>query len=141
MEATDEARPAAFVFARGCGPAVGLRCRSGARLVLLASIPVSLTFISSGGATRGDEGLFSVSKYWFPAKRYGWGWGLPTTWQGWIAVLAFVVLIAAGSILLPPGRSLAAYLIYVCALVVLLLGLCWLKGEPPRWRWGGRDRA
>jgi len=82
-----------------------------------------------------------VSKYWFPAKRYGWGWGLPTTWQGWIAVLAFVVLIAAGSILLPPGRSLAAYLIYVCALVVLLLGLCWLKGEPPRWRWGGRDRA
>jgi hypothetical protein len=28
-----------------------------------------------------------MSRYWFPAKRYGWGWGLPVTWQGW-AVLA-----------------------------------------------------
>ena len=25
-------------------------------------------------------------KYWFPAKRYGWGWGLPSTWQGWIVL-------------------------------------------------------
>ena len=23
-------------------------------------------------------------KYWFPAKRYGWGWGMPNTWQGWL---------------------------------------------------------
>jgi len=20
--------------------------------------------------------------YWFPAKRYGWGWGIPNRWQG-----------------------------------------------------------
>jgi hypothetical protein len=20
--------------------------------------------------------------FWFPAKRYGWGWGLPVKWQG-----------------------------------------------------------
>ena len=31
-------------------------------------------------------------QYWFPAKRYGWGWGLPQTWQGWVA---FVVWLAA----------------------------------------------
>jgi hypothetical protein len=23
-------------------------------------------------------------KIWFPAKRYGWGWGLPCCWQGWV---------------------------------------------------------
>ena len=23
-------------------------------------------------------------RYWFPAKRYGWGWGPPQTWQGWV---------------------------------------------------------
>jgi len=22
-------------------------------------------------------------------------------------------------------------------LSLLLVGICWLKGEPPRWRWGG----
>ena len=21
-------------------------------------------------------------RYWFPVKRYGWGWGLPGTWEG-----------------------------------------------------------
>ena len=26
--------------------------------------------------------------YWFPAKRYGYGWGLPHTWQGWIVFFA-----------------------------------------------------
>jgi type IV secretory pathway TrbD component len=27
-----------------------------------------------------------------------------------------------------------AYMIVLCC---LLVGICWLKGEPPRWRWGG----
>ena len=72
-------------------------------------------------------------KYWFPAKRYGWGWGLPVTWQGWAVLVAFMVLMVGGQIfvqhdLLWPYRSL---------LIVLLIGVCWLKGEPPRWRSGG----
>ena len=25
-------------------------------------------------------------KYWFPAKRYGWGWGPPNNWQGWVVL-------------------------------------------------------
>jgi hypothetical protein len=29
-----------------------------------------------------------------------------------------------------------ALLVYVVALSALLFGICWLKGEPPRWRWG-----
>ena len=79
----------------------------------------------------------SDAKYWFPAKRYGWGWGLPITWQGWLVLAAFVVLIAAGAILFPP--RLAAYLIYDAALSIGLVMVCWLKGEPPRWRWGKDD--
>jgi len=30
-------------------------------------------------------------KIWFPAKRYGWGWGFPICWQVWV-VLAFILL-------------------------------------------------
>jgi hypothetical protein len=26
--------------------------------------------------------------YWFRAKRYGLGWGLPCSWQGWAFFLA-----------------------------------------------------
>jgi hypothetical protein len=52
---------------------------------------------------------------------------------------AFLVLVAAGAILFrvfPPHKALAAYLVYVSILSVLLVIVCWLKGEPPSWRWG-----
>ncbi len=81
------------------------------------------------------------SKYWFPAKRYGWGWGLPYTWQGWLVLAAFLGLLVAGTVLLPPNRVLGSYLIYTVVLGALLIGVCWLKGEPPRWRWGNGGRA
>ena len=81
--------------------------------------------------------------YWFPAKRYGWGWGLPRTWQGWLVYAAFLALIAAGAFMFPPRANMAAYVLYVVALTVALTAICWLKGEPPRWRWGDRgdDRS
>lgn len=75
-------------------------------------------------------------QYWFPAKRYGWGWGIPNCWQGWMVLTGFVGLLVVGSFALPPDRNLWAYLGYVVVLSGLLIGVCWLKGEPPRWRWG-----
>jgi hypothetical protein len=52
-------------------------------------------------------------EYWFPAKRYGWGWGIPNTWQGWLVLAVFGALLAAGSVALPPGRHVGLYLAYV----------------------------
>jgi hypothetical protein len=75
-------------------------------------------------------------QYWFPAKRYGWGWGIPNCWQGWMVLAGFVGLLVVGSFALPPHGYLWAYLGYVAVLCGLLTGVCWLKGEPPRWRWG-----
>ena len=44
-------------------------------------------------------------EYWFPAKRYGWGWGIPNTWQGWLVLAVFGALLAAGSVVLPPDEK------------------------------------
>ena len=74
--------------------------------------------------------------YWSRAKRYGWGWGWPAAWQGWMVLSAFFALLGADAIVFPPGTSLAAFLDYVGVLSALLIAICWLKGEPPRWRWG-----
>jgi hypothetical protein len=74
--------------------------------------------------------------YWFAAKHYGWGWGLPITWQGWATFIAFLCLVVAGTWIFPPNTSLIAYVAYVIALSIVLLIVCWMKGEPPRWRWG-----
>ncbi len=38
--------------------------------------------------------------YWFPAKRYGWGWGLPAVWQSWLVLIGFFVLLGAGAVVL-----------------------------------------
>ena len=35
-------------------------------------------------------------KAWFPAKRYGYGWGLPSRWQGWVVMLVFFGALGCG---------------------------------------------
>ncbi len=74
--------------------------------------------------------------YWFPAKRYGWGWGPPRTWQGWIVLAAYFALIAAGALLLLPTRGPVAFVLYTLFPTAALTAVCWIKGERPRWRWG-----
>lgn len=78
----------------------------------------------------------SRKKYWFRARKYGWGWGLPDMWQGWVAYGLFVAALGVGAFLFPPLDRPVAFLIHVHAAVVILILICWLKGEPARWRWG-----
>ena len=75
-------------------------------------------------------------KYWFPAKRYGWGWGPPTCWQGWVVVGIYAALIAAATYLRSNTTQLAFFAVVGCA-TLALIAICMAKGEPPRWRWGG----
>jgi hypothetical protein len=76
--------------------------------------------------------------YWFPAKRYGWGWGLPTAWQGWVVMAIFALLLLAGAVVLLPSRGTGAFVAYSALLTILLVAICWFKGEAPCWRWGGK---
>ena len=80
----------------------------------------------------------SQSPYWFPAKRYGWGWGLPSSWQGWVVFIGFFALLAVAVYEFPPKENLEAFLGCTVGLVVALLAICLAKGEPPAWRWGGK---
>lgn len=74
--------------------------------------------------------------YWFPAKRYGWGWGMPCAWQGWVAFALFWVLLLIGAVKILPAHGPQAFVVYSLGLTVLLVLVCWVKGEPPgsgRW--------
>jgi hypothetical protein len=77
-------------------------------------------------------------EYWFPAKRYGWGWGPPSTWQGWVVMAAFIILLGAGFAIFPVAEHRVGFFIYSGVLVVLLITVCYVKGEPPGWRWGNK---
>lgn len=76
------------------------------------------------------------SSYWFPAKRYGWGWGLPGAWQGRIVLVAYFVLLAAGAYVLLPTQGRVTFVVYALGLSAALVGVCLVKGEPPGWRAG-----
>ena len=78
-------------------------------------------------------------RYWFPAKRYGWGWGLPLTWQGWVALVAYVLSICLIAVFFEPHGHPFMFAGLVILATLALTAVCWLKGEPPRWRWG-KDR-
>jgi hypothetical protein len=74
-------------------------------------------------------------EYWFPAKRYGWGWGPPSCWQGWAVFLSWLALFFAG-VGFFIARSSLMHVPFAAAMVIALLLVCYWKGEPPHWRWG-----
>ncbi len=78
------------------------------------------------------------SSIWFPAKRYGFGWDTPCTWQGWVVLGGYVGLVFLASVIIDPAAHLRVWVAAVVGLSVALCLVCWWKGEKPRWRWGDR---
>ncbi len=79
---------------------------------------------------------------WFKRKLYGWGW-TPVTWQGWLATLAYIVLIVYFALHLDRSATLGEQFI-MAGLPILLLTLAFFriaykKGESPKWQWGRTD--
>ena len=75
-------------------------------------------------------------RYWFPAKRYGWGWRPPSTWEGWVVLGVYVGLLVALCVLVPADRYPNWFWAGFGTLITTFIAICWWKGEPPRWRWG-----
>jgi uncharacterized membrane protein len=78
--------------------------------------------------------------YWFKARLFGYGW-MPATWQGWVTMFIFLVLVFANTYrFVSQGHSRqdvpVSFLIETFLLVALLLVVCLVKGEKPRWHWG-----
>ena len=85
--------------------------------------------------------MITHKKYWFPAKSYGWGWDLPSAWQGWVVFGLFLIFTIGLPFLVNPVHHFALYLVLTIFSVVLFLLVCWLKGEPPQWRWGDHNKV
>src|SRR5258708_30200028 len=48
-------------------------------------------------------------QYWFPAKRYGWGWGPPTSWQGWTVLVVWFAALLIAALAFLPRRPMAFF--------------------------------
>lgn len=75
---------------------------------------------------------------WFAPKRYGYGAGLPISWQGWTLLTGYILLLAGGGFLIP--YSLVAYASVVTMLTAAFVVVVahTTKGGW-RWRWGDNE--
>jgi hypothetical protein len=71
----------------------------------------------------------SEPKYWFPAKRYGWGWGPPSSWHGWVVLISYFGLLAVDGLVFRPDLDLHLFLAVVTLLSVLLMPSVGAKGN------------
>jgi len=72
--------------------------------------------------------------YWFYVKRFGWGWGLPARWQGWVVFAAYAASLFGSRYFFHTFRY---RLVFIIAITVLLIAIVAWKGERPlKWRWG-----
>jgi purine-cytosine permease-like protein len=75
---------------------------------------------------------------WFPAKRYGYGWGIPSRWQGWAVMLSWLVALIVGGTVLT-ARHPDWFVVFAFAIGGVLVAICYWKGESPSWRWGDKE--
>jgi hypothetical protein len=75
---------------------------------------------------------------WFAPKRYGYGSGVPISWQGWALTLGFVVLTICLAVLFAqrPLQLLAIATPLVAAFCIICARTT--RGGW-RWRWGEED--
>ncbi len=48
----------------------------------------------------------------------------------------YLVLLPIGFFLFPPVERIVEFMLFTQVATLALVFVCWLKGEPPRWRWG-----
>ncbi len=83
-----------------------------------------------------------MKKIWFKRKLYGWGWTFGT-WESYAVFVAYVFFLIyifrtvdlsshSGS------DTLIGFTIPFLLTTILLLLICWWKGEKPRWQWAKR---
>lgn len=75
---------------------------------------------------------------WFAPKRYGYGTGLPISWQGWALTIGFVALAIGLAVeFAEEPLQLIAILLPIIVGFVLICARTTKGGW--RWRWGQED--
>lgn len=75
---------------------------------------------------------------WFAPKRFGYGAGLPISWQGWALTIAFVALACLMGLKYHEQPALAFAVLFPATLIYLLIAARTTRGGW-RWRWGDSD--
>ena len=103
------------------------RRRSGSQSAAIYGV-VKWHALAAQGHRRLGSTRWRKNQYWFPAKRFGWGWGPPTTWQGWAVLIVWLAAIASAAFLLMPAH-LVAFLLFNLILIATLVAHLLCEGR------------
>ena len=62
---------------------------------------------------------------------------LPARWQGWVCLLTYVAVMAGSAAWILPEHPILFGTV-TGVLSAIFIGICYWKGETPKWRWGGK---
>ena len=75
---------------------------------------------------------------WFAPKRFGYGTGLPISWQGWLACLVYAATVTLAALLLAE-RTVTGFVAVMIVATAAFLYVCATKTRGGwKWRWPGR---
>ncbi len=75
---------------------------------------------------------------WFAPKRYGFGSGMPISWQGWLATLVYAGAMVGAALLLRNNHLQMIAIFIPLTAVFLIISAKTTRGGW-RWRWGEDD--
>ena len=75
---------------------------------------------------------------WFAPKRYGYGAGLPISWQGWVVLLAYLAIVCVVAAKLRDKPLVTIAIVIPLTTVLLVITARTTRGGW-RWRWGDDD--
>jgi hypothetical protein len=76
---------------------------------------------------------------WFAPKYFGYGAGLPITWQGWALLLGYMLLVIGSAFWLAERSPAIFFAIMLAATISLILIARGRTRGGWHWRWGGDE--
>jgi hypothetical protein len=53
-----------------------------------------------------------------------------------VVFIVFIAVVSVLPMLINPNDNLPGFLVAITATAAIMIGICYVKGEPPKWRWG-----
>ncbi len=81
-----------------------------------------------------------MKKAWFRRKKYGYGWGLPATWQGWIVFIIYLAFVIWNVQKFQKNFHASQIITSLILPTVIFIAILYLTSEKPRWKWGNKNK-
>ena len=73
---------------------------------------------------------------WFAPKRYGYGSGLPISWQGWALTIGYMLGVTLLAVLMARSRPMLVFAVLIPITVAFCVICARTTRGGWRWRWG-----